>query len=105
MAPTDHVDWRCRSDLDAAIGEILVAVIHCFELAAIRSQRSLSKATHRPAELDEPGTKLLDGRAVVLTQVRNGLTDRAATSPRRCAQLRVPAGYHCSLAPQIRSCW
>src|SRR5215510_5391071 len=63
------------------------------------------KQTHRPAELDEPGTKLLDGAAVILTQVRNGLTDRAATSPRRFFQLRVPAGYHCSLAPQIRSCW
>src|SRR5262249_22186285 len=62
--------------LDFRAREILVAVVHGFELAAINRNARFRQQPHPPAQLDKLRTYLLYGAAVVLTDVRTRLVVR-----------------------------
>ena len=53
--------------------EVLVAVVHRLELAAVDRHAGLREQAHRAAEPDKPGADLADGAAIVLAEVGNRL--------------------------------
>src|SRR5262249_27951663 len=59
--------------LDLCAGEVLVAVVHGLELAAINRNACLRQQAHPPAQLDKLRTYLLYRSTVVFAEVRNRL--------------------------------
>ena len=92
--------------LDFRLREVLVAVIHCFELAAIDRDAGLREQSHLAAHLDEARADFFDRRPIVLAEIGNRLEVRrqpaqephnldvaarlALEPPRRPVYLQVP---------------
>jgi hypothetical protein len=79
--------------------EVLIAVVHRLELAAIDGNAPIRKQTHLAAELDEARAHLADGTAIVLPKIGDRLVigDKTAKQPHR---LEVTAGL--ALQPPAR---
>ena len=53
--------------------EVLVAVVHCLELAAVNRDVGLRQQAHRAAQCDKLSTNFADDSAIVLAEVGNRL--------------------------------
>ena len=72
--------------------EVLVAIVHRLELAAVDRHAGLREQAHRAAQRNEPGANLADGAAIVLAEVGNRLVigSKAAREP-----------HHLNVAPGL----
>jgi hypothetical protein len=79
--------------------EVLVAVVHRLELAAVDRHAGLREQAHHAAECDKPGTDLPDSPAVVLAEIGNRLVvgSKPANEPHH---LNVAPGF--ALKPPAR---
>ena len=72
--------------------EVLVAVVHRLELAAVDRHAGLREQAHRAAQRNQPGANLADGATIVLAEVGNCLVigSKAAREP-----------HHLNVAPGL----
>ena len=79
--------------------EVPIAIVHCFELAAVDRHACRHQQTHLSAEFDKARAHLADGTAVVLPEISDRLVvgDEPAKQPH---QLDVAAGL--TLEPPAR---
>ena len=72
--------------------EVLVAVVHRLELAAVDRDAGLREQAHRAAQRNKPGADLADGAAIVLAEVGNRLVigSKPARQP-----------HHLNVAPSL----
>ena len=59
--------------VDLVAREVLVAVVHGFELGAVDGDACLRQQPHLPAQLDKPHAHLLDGRSIVFPEIGDDL--------------------------------
>lgn len=62
--------------VELPVGEVLVAIVHGLELAAVNGDEGIGKQVEPPAQQDEFAADATDRRALVFPEVRNGLTVR-----------------------------